>query len=60
METKKTTAEEFGRSVARLREKALVQLEESGYHLRGKNMADVAKLLKQSAAAMMKTRKPND
>jgi hypothetical protein len=59
MENKKTTAEELGEGVARLREKALVQLEERGYHLRGKSLADLGRLLKQSVAAM-KTPKPND
>jgi hypothetical protein len=59
METKKTTAEELREGVTRLRENALVQLEKHGYHLRGKSLSDVGRLLKQSAAAMT-ARKPRD
>ena len=59
METKKTTAEELGEGVARLREKALVQLEDRGYHMRGKTLGDIGRLLVRSAGAV-KSGKPKD
>jgi flavorubredoxin len=59
METKKTTAEELGEGVARLREKALVHLEDRGYHMRGKTLGDIGRLLVRSAAAV-KSEKPKD
>jgi hypothetical protein len=59
VESTKTGIEELREGVDRLREKALVQLEDRGYHMRGKTLGDVGRLLARSAGAVM-SGKPKD